>query len=47
MGKDYTLSCDGETMSAYITGKKVFTHPADARIETDKQGNILNVYKLS
>lgn len=47
MGKDYTLSCDGETMSAYINGKKVFTHPADARIETDMQGNILNVYKLS
>ena len=47
MGKDYTLQCDGETMRAYIDGKEVFTHTADTRIETDMQGNVLNMYQLN
>ena len=47
MGKDYTLRCDGETMHAYIDGKEIFTNTADARIETDMQGHILNVYPLN
>ena len=46
MDKDYTLKCDGKIMTAFVDGMEVFSSPVDNRVETDMQGNILNIYEL-
>ena len=38
---------NGDEMSAYIDGEKVFTASTGARIQTDLDGNILCVYGVS
>ena len=42
----YTLKSDGKKMYGYINNKLIFTQDVANRVETDLEGNVLNVFSL-